>query len=325
MSKTELTLNASHLLELSVDEVTEGGEGDLICKVIAKRRNKAIERKAKIPRYLTREWASWDGCAFTHIFTDGSYKEDATWEEQLLGTDESQAGGAVILSDGVSWYYKIYVKIDIEVEDAGQIELICLLIANEMARALGKPVQLTSDCKSALDIVNGAYSESFLNSFAGWKIWEGTSTKHIKAHPERHKKWGTWDGGDMGIYVADRVAGGHFEPHRTVSAKQWLIRISSQSKVAIELEDGTPFMGSVARRASRLSMKQYFMERDGYSENDPEFVERWNGANMARTNKLMARNGGFEDRVQARGGMSADTTRTSVCSVRRSSQTKDMQ
>jgi len=243
LSSSELTLNASHLLELSVDEVTKGGEGDLICKVIAKRRNKAIERKAKIPRYLTREWASWDGCAFTHIFTDGSYKENATWGEQLLGTVTGQAGGAVILSDGVSWYYKIYVKIDIEVEDAGQVELICLLIANEMAKARGKPVLIVSDCKSALDIVNGTYSERFLNSMAGWEIWEGANTKHIKAHPERHKKWGTWDGEDMGIYVADRVAGGFLGPHRTVSARQWLIRISSQSKVAIELEDGLPPSG----------------------------------------------------------------------------------
>ena len=101
----------------------------------------------------------------------------------------------------------------------------------------------------------------------------------------------------MGIYVADRVAGGFHEAHRSVSAREWLTRISARSKVAIELEDGTPFIGSVTRRASRISMKHYFMERDGYNENDPEYVERWDGANMARSNKLMIRNGGFEDRV----------------------------
>ena len=101
----------------------------------------------------------------------------------------------------------------------------------------------------------------------------------------------------MGIYVADRVAGGFISAHRCVSAREWLIRISARSKVAIELEDGTPFIGSMTRRASQHLMKHYFMERDGYSENEPDFVERWDGANMARSNKLMIRNGGFEDRV----------------------------
>ena len=74
----------------------------------------------------------------------------------------------------------------------------------------------------------------------------------------------------MGIYVADRVAGGFTTPHKTISA----IRIAAQSKVTIEEEDGTPFIGSVARRASEYSMKQYFMERDGYRELQGDFFKK---------------------------------------------------
>ena len=66
MKKSVLTCEATHLLELSVDEVTEGGEGELICEVMARRRNKAVERRVKIPGYLCREWARWDGGNFTH-------------------------------------------------------------------------------------------------------------------------------------------------------------------------------------------------------------------------------------------------------------------
>ena len=54
-------------------------------------------------------------------------------------------------------------------DDSGQVELICLLIANEMAAAQGRPVMVRSDCKSALDIINGVHSDKLLNSFAGWK------------------------------------------------------------------------------------------------------------------------------------------------------------
>jgi hypothetical protein len=35
---------------------------------MARRRNKAKERRVKIPGYLSREWARWDGGEFTHIF-----------------------------------------------------------------------------------------------------------------------------------------------------------------------------------------------------------------------------------------------------------------
>ena len=118
MNRSTFLNEASHLLELSVDKITEGGEGELTCKVTAKRENRVIERRVTIPAYLRKEWAMIEGSEFTHIYTDGSYKEEATWEEQLLGTVKEQAGGAIILSDGASWIYKISVSIDIEVEDA---------------------------------------------------------------------------------------------------------------------------------------------------------------------------------------------------------------
>ena len=126
----------------------------------------------------------------------------------------------MVISDGTSWFHKIYVKIDIEVEDAGQVELICLLIANEIAMAERKAITIRSDCISALNVVEGGYSERFYNILAGWKKWEGSKTEHISAHPERHKVWGTWDWDDMGIYVADRVAGGFSEANRTISARE---------------------------------------------------------------------------------------------------------
>jgi len=91
----------------------------------------------------------------------------------------------VVLSDGKSWYFNIYVKIDIEVQNAGQVELICLLIANEMARAQGCPTVMGSDCETALKVINGAYSENFFNILAGLKKWIGAETKKIPAHPER--------------------------------------------------------------------------------------------------------------------------------------------
>ena len=67
VGQREFIEQATHLLELSIDKITKGGEGKLTCTIEARRRNKAIERSVKIPDYLRREWACWDGGEFSHI------------------------------------------------------------------------------------------------------------------------------------------------------------------------------------------------------------------------------------------------------------------
>ena len=57
MNRSTFLNEASHLLELSVDKITEGGEGELTCKVTARRENRVIERRVTSPAYLRREWA----------------------------------------------------------------------------------------------------------------------------------------------------------------------------------------------------------------------------------------------------------------------------
>jgi hypothetical protein len=89
----------------------------------------------------------------------------------------------------------------------------------------------------------------------------------------------------MGIYIADRVAGGFINHNKTISASDWLIRISARSIIPIEEEDGTPFIGSVKQRVSE------------YRAMEGDFEPMWEGANFSHAAKLLERNGGLEDRV----------------------------
>ena len=66
------------------------------------------------------EWARSRNDDYTYIYTDGSYKEHANWGEILLDNPRVEADGAIILSDGKNWFYKIHVIIDLKVKDAGQ-------------------------------------------------------------------------------------------------------------------------------------------------------------------------------------------------------------
>jgi hypothetical protein len=97
----------------------------------------------------------------------------------------------------------------------------------------------------------------------------------------------------MGIWIADRVARGFMEADQRISAKKWINRIATQSKVSIEEVDGSPFIGNVARRMSKYSISQYYKERDGWREQDGLFDEFWEGENSAMASDLLRRNGGF--------------------------------
>ena len=46
------------------------------------------------------------------------------------------------------------MEVDVEVNKAFDVELICILIANEMAVALGKKVIIHSDCQAAIFFFN---------------------------------------------------------------------------------------------------------------------------------------------------------------------------
>ena len=137
-----------------------------------KKTEKMGMRMSIAPGYLSREWALSGVEGVTHIYTDGSLRIKRNWGEFLLGEDRKEAGGAIVLSNGYDWYYKIFVRIDLEVSDAGQIELICLLIACEIARAEGRKLRIGTDYSSAIDVAEGAYSEKFFNILAGWKKYE---------------------------------------------------------------------------------------------------------------------------------------------------------
>ena len=95
-----------------------------------------------------------------------------------------------------------------------------------------------------------------------WRLSKGVTLEKVKAHPERYKPSTEWDWNDKGIWTADRVAGGQMQSDGWVSAAKWLKRIGSRSLLVIEEEDGTPFIGSVRERASRINMEQYWKERD---------------------------------------------------------------
>ena len=71
-------------------------------------------------------------------------------------------------------------------------------------------------------------------------------------------------------------------------------RIGRSSILVIEEADGTPFIGSVRERASRVNMKKYWEERDGWRAKD-ELEPKWAGTNIDMAFGLLRRNGGLED------------------------------
>ena len=185
-------------------------------------------------------------------------------------------------------------RVDVEVRKAFDVELICILIANEMAMAKGGRVIINTDCQAALNAAVGGYSARFSNLINRWTLGGDVTMNKVKAHPERFKHHTEWDWDDKGIWTADRVAGAEMTHESWVSAASWLKRISRRARVTIEEADGTPFIGNVSERISRYNMQKYWKLRDEYRIKDG-LSPKWEGTNMALACSLSKRNGGLED------------------------------
>ncbi len=178
-------------------------------------------------------WAHWNGGTVTDIYTDGSHAMDRTLGRFLLGKGSSKNGGGVILTDGRSWINQIFVRVDVEVKKAFQVELICILIANAIAVAQGGRVTIHSDCQAAIDVANGTWSMDFRNTISDWTKGRDVVVQKVRAHPERFAHYTNWTWDDKGICTAYRVAGENMAFECTVGAAHWLKRIGSKSRVVI--------------------------------------------------------------------------------------------
>ena len=77
--------------------------------MIIKIRNPIIRRPPPPRDDAVNKWAEWQGGDFLHVYTDGSHATDRTLTQYLLGTCNRKVGGAIVLSDGVSWVHRIFV------------------------------------------------------------------------------------------------------------------------------------------------------------------------------------------------------------------------
>ena len=121
------------------------------------------------PDYMGDDWAKWKGGNFLHVYTDGSWAIHRTLSQFLLRKFEKRAAGAIVLSDGETWVHRLQVDIDVEVNSEFYVELICILIANEIAASLGSKVVIHSDYQAAINVAKGGYSERFYNTINAWK------------------------------------------------------------------------------------------------------------------------------------------------------------
>ncbi len=100
ISRVELKTRSQGLVELGTDWFDKHDGLQALHSRILKVKDKTVE--TTIPRLSSNNWARWLGGVVKHIYTDGSHALDKTLGQFLLGKGKTAAGGAIILSDGVS-------------------------------------------------------------------------------------------------------------------------------------------------------------------------------------------------------------------------------
>jgi hypothetical protein len=84
------------------------------------------------------------------------------------------------------------------------------------------------------------------------------------------------------------------ESEGRISARKWLTRIIARAPLVIQVADGSPFIGSVRERVSKVNIEKYWIERDRWRLKDG-LEPKWEGANISHAFDLLTRNGGLED------------------------------
>ena len=100
-------MKATHLVELSEDWLDIADNKQSLFSMIIQLRCITIGDPVPPPDDVEADWARWQGGDFLHVYTDGSHATDRTLAQYLLGKSKTIVGGAIVLSDGVSWVHCI--------------------------------------------------------------------------------------------------------------------------------------------------------------------------------------------------------------------------
>ena len=285
-------MTANTLVERSHD--TLGGEScTLRSRVVELRLRTPSDSPRLFPPMSSPGCGIWKGPPPTAIFTDGSWKEKHTLGSFLLNKGEVTKGGAVVLQIG-NKLVPIYVDIDISVKSAYEIEMLCLIIAHELARGIN--ITVWSDCKSAISTLNWNAKGFHNQVISGWKREPNIEFGKVKAHVEKRKARHLWDNEETGNWFADQVAGGLIEGYMRVKASDWLRRAASFSTISLVTTDNLPYLGDLAQLWSSVNIQAYKEVRDD-DRRKRGFPELWYVSNLSHAHNMLGKNMSMEKRA----------------------------
>jgi hypothetical protein len=212
-----------------------------------------------------------------HVYTDGSWTDDATLADKVAGRSLSRAAAAVYYNKGTNELAVRIVDTQGRMESAYSAELL----AGVYAHLTSAHCTIHSDCTAAIRIIR-----RWIN---GWKVpvrdmgilglidraemYRTNSHVHQKAHPEkRHKTRLNWTDGDKGIYVADRVAGdddtrgtgwaGVTPDLSRIDYSDILVLDQHNSGTILLTKDGVPMYGRPRGELDSRRHRKYVCDRD---------------------------------------------------------------
>ena len=235
-------------------------------------------------------WAKWKGRTIKKIYTDGSYKEEKTLKTLLLGGHRVKAGGGIVIQDEEGFFTPIRVVMDIEVDSAFPVETITLLTGCIIGGGKGK-IEIGSDCLGAMAAVRKK-NKNFSRILQNYEPGNDINIRKVKAHPERREE--IWQDDEVGIYLADEVAGGGGGAAREILATTVLKHFGAMGSIAIVDNNNIPYIGNIMKRCSKEKMKKYYIKRDEYRE-DKGKRGMWEGTSSSLIYKMMGKTGSMED------------------------------
>ena len=235
------------------------------------------------------------------VYTDGSMAEKGAVAEWFRGKLTRKLGGAIVLHMKGGKFKGFKVEIRGGSGSAFTAELVSLVVAIGFARKGGarKDLPFFSDCQSAISTVNlwcnGGTVGGDLMEILSSVEKTGVVIHKVKAHPERNKEVKEWKPKEVGIWIADMIAGGELVPNGGVIDAGSIIRDRREDGIPIIInEGGMERTRPVEDLVSCGRMEEYLVTRDGYRKKEGKMAI-WEGSYGGMGVRLMRRRKGIEE------------------------------
>jgi hypothetical protein len=236
------------------------------------------------------------------VYTDGSYTTTGTILQRFQGENTTTGGAAIVGRLRTNTYTAIRIEATARLHrTAGTLEILAQQLA---LRITNNTTPIFTDYAPGIQLRNNAPRQATGATRDLSYYGPNNRLRKVRAHPERRQAAGHWSADDLGIYLADRLAGGTFidtmacPTTHVYSDVAVLQHLGSYNAInVLDTDYGGLATTTIGSRQQQQLLETYSIARDGYRI-DRDELPKWTNTSTDLAHRLWMLPNTLERRAQ---------------------------